>query len=187
MMDFSCQVPAGRGKAQPLRVMAGGNIGLPTTTYAYDAPSITSITPTTGPLRGNISMTIQGQNFGTDLSDSDTVTIGGRLCPIEFTSFRTIICRVPAGIGGSLNVNVTILDQSAIASQKFSYDVPILDSVFPNKLSNNESFAILKGRNLGNNTSQIVIQLRHPNGTIYSACSSVSILSGEPENGIINW
>lgn len=76
-----CTMPAG----QPLAAPGGGLVGFQVTTsvgtsaakyvFAYDAPRVTSINPTNGPVAANTVVTVNGLNFGAG-SPAPTVVVG---------------------------------------------------------------------------------------------------------------
>lgn len=54
--------------------------------------SVTSITPLTGSIYGGTLVTIQGENFGSEITDNP-VMIGGDYCYVQTTNATTITCR----------------------------------------------------------------------------------------------
>jgi phospholipase C len=73
-------------------------------TYVVPAPTVTSISPTSGPSTGGTSTTITGTNF---LAGA-TVTIGGTAATgVTVVSSTQITASTPAGTAGPVNVVVT--------------------------------------------------------------------------------
>ena len=68
------------------------------------APTVTSISPVTGPVTGGNTVTIAGVGFAPGL----TVTIGGQTCTnVVLTGSLEITCTAPAGAAGLASVVVT--------------------------------------------------------------------------------
>jgi len=87
------------------------------TTYTSAAPTVTSISPNSGPLAGGITVTITGTGFQSGV----TVSIGGNLATnVNLVSQNSITATTPAGSLGAKNVVVTNPD-SQTASSSFTY------------------------------------------------------------------
>lgn len=101
--------------------------------FSYDATLANSLVPTHGPTGGGTLLTITGNGFSPDLS-LDSVKIGEVLGSIQSVSDdgTQMVVMSPAGNGTNLNVVVTVAGQKRIASLKFSYDPPQIDSISPN-------------------------------------------------------
>ncbi|MGA2698200.1 MAG: IPT/TIG domain-containing protein, partial [Methanoregula sp.] len=79
-------------------------------TYTYrNIPTVTSISPTAGPLSGGNTVTIYGTGFGVGMTPVPTVSFGGTPATNVIVSAGPIItCTAPAaGIAGSVSVTVT--------------------------------------------------------------------------------
>jgi hypothetical protein len=104
-------------------------------TYALPAPSISNVTPNSGPTTGGTPVTITGTNF----QSGATVTFGARAATdVVVVSATTITARTPLGPANEqLAVNVTVTNPDATtgsASGAFTYTVPALAiiSITPN-------------------------------------------------------
>jgi hypothetical protein len=87
------------------------------------APTVTSISPTSGPLAGGTSVTITGTGF----VSGATVTIGGTDAAGVFVSVTSITATTPAGTAGVKNVVVTNPDtQFGTKTGGFTYYDPAL-------------------------------------------------------------
>ncbi|MEU7966498.1 IPT/TIG domain-containing protein [Streptomyces sp. NPDC049097] len=111
-------VPAGAA-AGPVSVSvttAGGtNNGL---SYTYiDDPTITTITPTTGPTSGGTALTIVGTNF----TSTESVTFDGVAGPFSVVNSTTLSAVTPPGTAGAADVVVTNPAGSATAAGGFTY------------------------------------------------------------------
>jgi len=121
-----CMLPEGQGKDLEVLLTAGGqfsNIQL----FSYAAPSVTSVSPSSGPTEGGILLTIRGSSFGT----SPTASVGANDCPVETHSHTEVACRLPAGVGTNLAVEVEAAGQTSNASVRFSYAPPVVTAIDP--------------------------------------------------------
>jgi hypothetical protein len=93
-------------------------------------PSVTSVSPNSGPTTGGTPVTIAGTNFAAGA----TVTFGTTAATsITVVNNTTITATAPAGSAGSVTVTVTVGGQSASLTSAFSYALPpTLTSVSPN-------------------------------------------------------
>src|SRR5262249_53034013 len=80
--------------------------------FTYGAPpTITSLSPTTGPIAGGTSITINGTNF----RSGATVKFGANTATnIVVSSSTKITCKSPAGTAGATNVVVTNSDATTV-------------------------------------------------------------------------
>ena len=118
--------PAGEGTNVPVGVTVAGQTSN-VLDFSYDPPSITAISPATGPTAGGVPVTIDGANFGT----SGTVTFAGQALPaaaVSSWSQTAIVVTEPAGGGANVPVDVTVAGQTSNALD-FSYDPPSITSV----------------------------------------------------------
>ncbi|MCU0749126.1 MAG: IPT/TIG domain-containing protein, partial [Akkermansiaceae bacterium] len=113
--ELIATLPAGEGIDQPVTVSVEGS-NSNSRPLSYDAPSITSITPASGPIRGNATITIHGHNFGL----SPTVRLHGKNAPVTFVSHTSVRCTLPAGNGQNRPLIVNVAGQAA--NSTFSYD-----------------------------------------------------------------
>jgi heme/copper-type cytochrome/quinol oxidase subunit 2 len=104
-------------------------------TYAPPAPTVSSVSPATGPTTGGTPVTITGTNF----QSGATVTFGGRAATdVTVVSATSITARTPLGpTSAQLAVNVVVTNPDATAgtaTNAFTYTVPALTvvSVTPN-------------------------------------------------------
>lgn len=89
--------------------------------FAYNAvaaPTVTSISPTTGPNGGGTAITISGTGF----ASGATVTVGGAACTsVTIVSSTSITCTTPAGSAGAQSVAVTVAGQTGTLADAFTY------------------------------------------------------------------
>ena len=98
-----------------------GNQFIWATTQA-GVPTITDVSPTSGPIAGGTALTITGFNF----TSGATVSVGGASClSVVIVDPQTITCETPAGAVGMADVTVTTTDQQiADAIGAFEYEAP---------------------------------------------------------------
>ncbi|MEJ8639684.1 IPT/TIG domain-containing protein [Streptomyces sp. MS2.AVA.5] len=119
--QLTVTVPAGAG-AGPVGVSvttAGGtNNGL---SYTYvDVPTVTTVTPTSGPTSGGTGVTIIGTNLGT----TESVTFDGNPAPFSVVNSTTVSAVTPPGTAGAVDVEVTNPAGSDTAVGAFTYVAP---------------------------------------------------------------
>ncbi len=103
----------------------GGQSGTLTNGYVYAAapgPSVSGITPISGPTAGGTAVTINGSNF----VSGATVTIGGTAATaVTVSNSTTITATTPAHAAGAVSVVVTNPDaQSGTLTNGFTYTSP---------------------------------------------------------------
>ncbi|MGE3610425.1 MAG: IPT/TIG domain-containing protein [Bacteriovoracaceae bacterium] len=98
--------------------------------YTYRAaPTVTSVSPSVGPLAGGTNITITGTGFV-----GSTVDVGGLACTaVVVVSSTSITCTSPAHVAGAVTITVTNDDnQSASIASAFTYQAaPTISSVSP--------------------------------------------------------
>jgi prepilin-type N-terminal cleavage/methylation domain-containing protein len=123
--------PAGSGAVDVIVTTPAGTSGRsPVDLFAYNAPTVTSVSPNAGPPAGGTSVIITGTNF----VPGSTVKFGNApASSVLIVSSTMITAKSPAG-SGTVDVTVTNPDgQSAInPSDAFAYGAPTVTSVVPN-------------------------------------------------------
>lgn len=102
-------------------------------TYVAVSPTVTGVSPSTGPITGSTLVTISGSGF----TPTTTVTIGGiSATSINITSATSLTAITPAYISGSLSANVVVTNEvaSATLNAGFTYQAiaPTLLTILPN-------------------------------------------------------
>lgn len=86
--------------------------------YAYvDAPTLTSLTPASGPASGGTSVTVGGTN----LASTTAVTFGGAGASFAVLNSSTLVAVTPPGSVGPVNVAVTTQGGGATVTDGFTY------------------------------------------------------------------
>jgi LPXTG-motif cell wall-anchored protein len=85
------------------------------------APTVTSVSPTSGSTAGGTAITITGTNLG----NASTVTVGSAACTnVVVVSATSITCTTPPGTAGTASIIVTAGGQSNVANTLFTYNAP---------------------------------------------------------------
>jgi len=94
------------------------------------APTVTGVSPNSGPTTGGTAVTITGTNFATGA----TVTFGGTAASnVVVTNSTAITAITPAGSAGGATVAVSVSGQSGSLTNGFTYiAAPTVTSVSPN-------------------------------------------------------
>jgi outer membrane protein OmpA-like peptidoglycan-associated protein len=117
--QITCVLPAGTAGSADVQVTtAGGSATLPAAyTYAA-APTLTMVSPASGPLAGGGNLVITGTAF----TGATAVTVGGTACAsFSVDSATQITCVLPAGTAGSADVQVTTPEGSATLPAAYTY------------------------------------------------------------------
>ena len=120
--------PASEGTSVPVDVTVAGQTSN-VLDFSYAPPSITAISPATGPTAGGVPVTIDGTNFGT----SGTVTFAGQVLPaaaVTSWSQTAIVVTEPAGKEANVPVGVTVAGQTSNVLD-FSYAPPSITAISP--------------------------------------------------------
>ncbi|MEU3303665.1 MULTISPECIES: IPT/TIG domain-containing protein [unclassified Streptomyces] len=114
---LSVTVPAGTAGSVGVSVTTtgGSNNGF---SYTYvDAPTIVSLTPTSGSTSGGTAVTITG----TGLTTTESVTFDGVTAPFSVISSTTVSAVTPPGSAGAVDVVVNTSGGSATETDGFTY------------------------------------------------------------------
>ncbi|WP_430391814.1 putative Ig domain-containing protein [Dyella sp. 20L07] len=123
---ITATTPAGSAGAVNVVVTTPGGSGTLTNGYTYvvAAPTISSISPTSGPVAGNTTVTISGSNF----TGASSVKFG----PTNATSFtvsnaNSISAVSPSGSAGVVDITVTTGGGTSLttAGDQFTYKAPL--------------------------------------------------------------
>lgn len=120
--------PAGTAGARNLVVTTSGGSATLVGGFTYvAAPTITSVTPASGPLGGNTSITITGTNLA-----GATFTVGGAAATSIVASATSVTGKTPAGTVGTKNIVLTTVGGSTTKTSAFTYvAAPTITAVSP--------------------------------------------------------
>ncbi|MEV4616525.1 IPT/TIG domain-containing protein [Kitasatospora sp. NPDC049258] len=106
---------------------AAGSVGVSVTTaggtnnglsYTYvDVPTVTTIVPDSGPTSGGTAVTVTGTN----LTTTQSVTVGGAVAPFSVVNDTTLSVVTPPGVAGAANVVVTTTGGAVTTVGGFTY------------------------------------------------------------------
>jgi formylglycine-generating enzyme required for sulfatase activity len=117
LTSVTCKTPAGAaGPKDVLVTTAGGATTAPAAFTHMGAPTISTVTPSSGPLAGGTSITIAGTNL-----TGATVKIGGVSATNVAATATSITCTTPAGSVGAKSVLVTAAGGSVTKPNGFTY------------------------------------------------------------------
>ena len=119
---ITAMTPSGTVGAQDVAVTtSGGTATAPSAfTYVAAAPTIASISPTSGPALGATAITITGTN----LTGATSVTVGGVAANnVVVVSATSITAKTPAGTAGAKDVSVTTAGGTATLAGAFTYGI----------------------------------------------------------------
>ena len=130
--SITARTPAGAAGARDVRVtLPGGQTATRTGGFTYTAPTtpsptLTAVSPASGPTAGGTTVTLTGTNFAAGA----TVTIGGTAATsVVVVSATSITARTPAGAAGARDVRVTLSGgQTATRTGGFTYTAPTTPS-----------------------------------------------------------
>jgi RHS repeat-associated protein len=128
--SLTATTPAGSGTVNVVVTNPDTQIGTKTTGYTYNpAPTVTTVSPSSGPASGGTSVTITGTNFvsGATVKFGTTSATG-----VTFVSSTSLTATTPAG-SGTVNVVVTNPDtQTGTKTNGYSYNpAPTVTTVSP--------------------------------------------------------
>lgn len=125
--SIRCTLPEGGGATNPVQVEDSLGELSNTVNFSYLAPSISMISPISGPASGGTVITITGSNFGA----SPSVTVNGNNCPLGVHGHTSLECTAPAGSGSNVPVFVSFEGQLG-GPAFFSYvPAPAVASLVP--------------------------------------------------------
>jgi len=145
-------IGAGKGSSNTLTITIGGQTV--STTFGYIAPTITSITSSTGSVYSGATITIFGSNFGT--TGGSIVVTGGNPNPTVTITSQThtqLICTVGNGFGSGLTLSYSYTG-GASTTFKFNMVPTIFSSTsLVNVATTGSTLVTITGANLCNTAS----------------------------------
>jgi hypothetical protein len=153
--ELTARTPAGTAGVRDVQVInPDGQVATRTGAFTYTgttaAPTLTAVSPTSGPTAGGTTITLAGTGF----VSGATVRVGGTAATnVAFVSATQLTARTPAGTAGARDVQITNPDgQSATRTGGFTYNAttsaPTLTSISPDSGSTGgNTFITLTGTN----------------------------------------
>ncbi|NBP52541.1 MAG: transporter, partial [Actinobacteria bacterium] len=126
--SITATTPTGTAGAKTVIVSAAGGTATKTSGFTYvEAPTIASITPSSGPLTAGTSITITGTNL-----TGASVKIGGAAATSVVATATSITAKAPAGTAGAKAVEVTTLGGTATLAGGYTHVArPVITTVTP--------------------------------------------------------
>ncbi len=133
-----CTLTTGQGQGLNAHVTVSGAFAMSSATFSYSAPTISSLSPSSGTTAGGTALTIAGNNFGVSptaiinfasISRSFACT-SPMILQVTSTS-QNLICVTSEGYGSGGLALVSVGGQSTTSSATFSYNAPTLADITP--------------------------------------------------------
>jgi len=152
---LECSLPDGIGLNKAVVASVGDQKSTEKINFSYDAPSISSISPISGPPAGKTPITIMGTNFG-HMGDP-VVKFSSGSCTVKSVTNTEIVCDTPAGKEGQTNVVVTVGGQVNNPPAVWFYGVSKITEIIPSHGKATGGYPItIKGAMLGTSDSDIL-------------------------------
>ncbi|HXP11144.1 MAG TPA: IPT/TIG domain-containing protein, partial [Acidobacteriaceae bacterium] len=138
---ITATTPAGSAGAVLVTVTSSGQSSGLANGFTYiAAPTVSSVSPSNGPVAGGTAVTITGTNFAAGAK----VTFGSTAATsVAVVNSTTITATTPAGSAGAATVTVTANGQSGSLASAFTYIAqPTVSSVSPNNGSTSGGTAV---------------------------------------------
>jgi hypothetical protein len=150
------------------------------------APTVGSISPTSGNAAGGYSVTVTGTNF---IIGATTAKIGANSCTgVNVTSATSLTCTAPSGSSGAKDVSVTTANGTGYLRNGFTYFylTPTITSVFPAKGSTGGGTSIVvTGTNFVNGAGIQLDRIAATNVTVVNA-TTITATTPAHASGLVN-
>ncbi len=174
---ITATTPAGTVGAKDVVVTNASGSGTGTGLFTYvAAPTVTGISPSSGPATGGTSVTITGTN----LTGATSVTIGGASATsVSVVNSTTITATTPSGTPGARDVAVTTVGGTGTGTGLFTYiAAPTVTNISPDYGATTGSTSVtITGTNLTGATS---VTIGGASATGVSVVNSTTITATTP-------
>jgi hypothetical protein len=180
--ELVCRLPAGVGAAlrpsvsYPMQPIILGAANL---LFSYDAPLVTSVTPSKGSVLGGDMITMNGKHFGNGLSDV-TGFVGPNAClESSYVSDSEVTCLTPHGSSQPQQLFVQAGGQRGAASRAvFVFNGRMIDSVVPDHMpTKGGGFVVIKSSNfIKSDFADVVIGGMRCNGTRWLSLNALTCM-----------
>ena len=149
--SITAKTPAGTAGAKDVVVTTAGGVATKTAAFTYVAlPTITTVTPISGPVTGGTTITITGTN----LTGATSVKVGGVAATLLSNTSTLISARTPAGTAGLKSITVTTAGGTATKANAFTYVAAFTSDETDSDNNTNDGGSVVAGKNnKGNDTS----------------------------------
>ena len=128
--SISAVTPAGSAGSKTVTVTTPGGVATASNAFTYHAvPTVTTVSPSTGPVAGGTTLTITGTN----LSGTTSVSVGGvSAASFSVVSVTQVTAVTPAGNAGVKNLTLTTPGGVVTVTNAFTYfAIPTIASIAP--------------------------------------------------------
>ncbi|XP_045037491.2 fibrocystin-L [Desmodus rotundus] len=108
---ITCRTPKRTEGTVDISVITNGFQATAKDAYSYNClqtPVITNFSPKVRTILGEVNLTIKGYNFGTELTESVEVYVGGKSCQVLHWNFTDILCLLPKLSPGKHAIRVEV-------------------------------------------------------------------------------
>lgn len=158
----------------------GGGVGTGLYTYVVPTPTVTSISPSSGPVVGGTFVTITGSNF---VTGGTTVTFGGNAAVgMTVVNSTTITASTPAHAAGAVSVVVTTAGGSNSTTFTYIQPAPTVTSISPDTgPTTGGTIVTITGTNLNGATA---VKFGANNATSFTFVSATQITATSPAGSL---
>jgi hypothetical protein len=158
----------------------GGGVGAGLYTYVTPTPTVTSISPSSGPVAGGTFVTITGMNF---ITGGTTVTFGGNAAVgMTVVNSTTITASTPAHAAGAVSVVVTTAGGNISTTFTYIQAAPTLASIDPNTgPTTGGTVVTITGTNLNGASA---VKFGANNATSFTFVSATQITATSPAGSL---
>jgi hypothetical protein len=142
--SITAVTPAGTAGAKDVVVTTAGGVVTKTAAFTYVAlPTITLVTPISGPVTGGTII-----NFaGTNLTGATSVKVGGVAATLLSNTSTLISARTPAGTAGLKSITVTTAGGTATKANAFTYVASFTSDETDSDNNTNDGGSVVAGKN----------------------------------------
>eukprot|EP00961_Rhodomonas_salina_P067044 900088-Rhodomonas_salina.2 len=136
-----CLIPAGAGSQHAVIVTVNAEQVSLASSFSYDPPEVTAVTPQFFPTTGGSLLTVLGSNFAVEDFNPD-VFLDESVVFSVWISDSSIIGSLQEGTGGGKSASVNVRSQAGLLPDAFSYQAPAPSIVHPTTLATDGSATI---------------------------------------------
>ena len=180
--ELVCRLPSGVGAALRPSVSYPGQpiiLGPENLRFSYNAPIVTSVTPSKGSVLGGDMITMTGSNFGDGLSNIEGYVGDNQCLESSYVSASEITCLTPHGSSQPQPLFVQAGGQRGSASRAtFLFLGRMIDSVSPDHMrTSGGSRVVIKSSSFTKaDYTEVLIGGKRCNGTQWQSLNAVSCI-----------
>lgn len=171
--QLTVTVPAGATGAVNVSVEVDGLTAISNNAYTYLPPTLSGISPASGPTAGGTAVTITGTNFSTTPANN-IVKFGSATATVNNATATQLTVTTAASTAGTANVSVTVGSETATLSNAYTYvgppvTGPVSATVGTGSSSNPITLALS-----GDAATSVSVVTEPSNGTATAAGTSIT-------------